>query len=81
LVNYFVDILTKLHYDLTSMSGMAREKSNVARKPVGFRIDFELVKMLKILAIEQNKRVNGLIEEAIQDLLRKYKEGENEKIG
>jgi hypothetical protein len=53
------------------MSKMAGEKSNVIRKPVGFRIDFELVKMLKILAIEQNKKVNGLLEEAIQDLLRK----------
>lgn len=60
---------------------MAREKSNVTRKPVGFRINFELVKMLKILAIEQNKRVNGLLEEAIQDLLRKYTDGKNEKIG
>jgi predicted transcriptional regulator len=62
------------------MSRMARDKSNVARKPVGFRIDSALVKMLKILAIEQNKRVSGLLEEAIEDLLRKYKKGENEKI-
>jgi hypothetical protein len=63
------------------MSRMAREKSNVTRKPVGFRIDIELVKMLKILAIKRNKRVNGLLEEAIQDLLRKYTDGKNEKIG
>lgn len=63
------------------MSRMAREKSNVTRKPVGFRIDFELVKMLKILAIEQNKKVSVLLEESIQDLLRKYTNGENEKIG
>ena len=62
------------------MSKMAGEKSNVKRKPVGFRIDFELVKMLKILAIDQNKRVNGLLEEAIQDLLRKYTDGGNKKI-
>ena len=62
------------------MSKMAGEKSNVIRKPVGFRINFELVKMLKILAIDQNKRVNGLLEEAIQDLLRKYTDGGNKKI-
>ncbi len=63
------------------MNRMAKEKSNVTRKPVGFRIDFELVKMLKILAIEQNKKVNVLLEESIQDLLRKYADGKNEKIG
>jgi hypothetical protein len=31
-----------------------------------------LLKRLKILAIEKNKRHNDLIEEAIQDLLKKY---------
>jgi len=31
-----------------------------------------LVKQLKILAIENNKRHNDLLEEAIQDLLKKY---------
>jgi predicted transcriptional regulator len=54
---------------------MAREKSHAARKPFGFRLDFDLVKMLKILAIEQNKAVNMLLEESIQDLLKKYSEG------
>ena len=61
------------------MSRIAKEKSNIIRKPVGFRLDFELVKMLKILAIEQNRQVNVLLEESIQDLLRKYKEVQIEK--
>jgi hypothetical protein len=63
------------------MSKIARGKSNVTRKPVGFRIDFELVKMLKILAIEQNKKISVLLEESIEDLLRKYTNGKSEKIG
>lgn len=32
-----------------------------------------LLKRLKLLAVEQDKRQNDLIEEALQDLLKKYK--------
>jgi len=35
-------------------------------------LDFNLLKRLKILAIEENKRQNDLLEEAMQDLLKKY---------
>ena len=59
---------------------MAREKSGVTRKPFGFRLDFELVKTLKILAIEQNRAVNVLLEESIQDLLKKYSDRKKKKV-
>ena len=36
------------------------------------RLEKELIKEFKILAIRQEKRQNELLEEAIQDLLRKY---------
>jgi len=36
------------------------------------RLEKELVKEFKILAIKQEKRQNDLLEEAIQDLLKKY---------
>jgi len=36
-------------------------------------LNIDLLKKLKILSIEQNKRHNDLLEEAIQDLLKKYK--------
>jgi len=36
------------------------------------RLEEELVKKFKILAIEQRKRQNDILEEAIQDLLKKY---------
>ena len=32
----------------------------------------ELLKSLKILAAQEGKRLNNLLEEAIQDLLKKY---------
>ena len=35
-------------------------------------LDRELIKNLRILAAKQDKRQNDLLEEAIQDLLKKY---------
>jgi len=35
-------------------------------------LDAGLLKQLKFLAVEKNKRHNDLLEEAIQDLLKKY---------
>ena len=35
-------------------------------------LDADLLKQLKFLAVEKNKRHNDLLEEAIQDLLKKY---------
>ena len=43
------------------------------RKPYNNMLNAELMKKLKILAAKQDKRNNDLLEEAIQDLLRKYK--------
>ena len=36
-------------------------------------LDVELLKRLKFLSIELNRRHNDLLEEAIADLLKKYK--------
>jgi len=35
-------------------------------------LDVDLLKQIRFLAIEKSKRVNDLLEEAIQDLLKKY---------
>ena len=35
-------------------------------------LDADLLKKLKLLSVEMNKRHNDLLEEAIQDLLKKY---------
>ncbi len=53
---------------------MAREKSSNERKPFGIRIKPELMKKLRMLAVEKDMQVNHLLEEAIEDLLEKYKE-------
>jgi hypothetical protein len=43
------------------------------RKPYNNMLDRELIKNLRILAVMQDKRQNDLLEEAIEDLLNKYR--------
>jgi hypothetical protein len=58
---------------------MARRKMAIPRKPCGFRLNVELVKQLKILAIEKNLPVNLLLEEAIQGLITRYANTERQE--
>lgn len=44
----------------------------MTRKNLSTRIDNDLQKSIKILAINLEKPLNDLLEEAIQDLLNKY---------
>ena len=48
------------------------------RKMYNTTIDADLIKEIKILAAQSDKRQNDLLEEAIQDLLEKYKSGDEE---
>jgi len=48
------------------------------RKMYNTTIDTDLIKEIKILAARLEKRQNDLLEEAIQDLLTKYKYPDNE---
>ncbi|MCK9263217.1 MAG: ribbon-helix-helix domain-containing protein [Desulfomonilia bacterium] len=42
------------------------------RSQYTMRLDSNLMKKVKILAIEEGKKTNNVIEEALNDLLRKY---------
>jgi hypothetical protein len=42
------------------------------RTPYNTTLDADLLKKLKFLSVEENKRHNDLLEEAIRDLLKKY---------
>ena len=50
---------------------MAREKLSFARKSYGFRLDVELVKRLKIVAVKEGEAVNEVMEAAIREFLKK----------
>lgn len=42
------------------------------RSQYTMRLDSDLMKKVKILAIEEGKKANNIIEEALNDLLKKY---------
>ena len=49
-----------------------RYRNTMARKPLSTRIENELQKEIKKLAIDLERPLNDLLEEAMQDLLKKY---------
>jgi len=51
-------------------------KTNEEKIVFGVRVNKKLVKELKKLAVEQDKKYGELLEEAIKMLLEKYKEKE-----
>ena len=52
---------------------MQIKKNNLAkRKFYNITLDYDLIRQIKILAAQLDRRQNELIEEAIQDVLKKY---------
>jgi len=49
------------------------------RKNYNTTLNSDIIKKLKILSAETDKRQNDLLEEAIQDLLNKYKKEKRTK--
>ena len=54
---------------------MQIKKNNLAKKRFcNINLDCDLIRQIKIMAAQLDKRQNELIEEAIQDLLKKYED-------
>jgi post-segregation antitoxin (ccd killing protein) len=51
----------------------------MARKPLSTTIDNDLIKSAKKLAIDLERQLNDVLEEAIQDVLKKYKKKSSKK--
>lgn len=45
---------------------------NTERKTYNTTLNIDLIKKLKLLSVETDKRANDLLEEAIEDLLKKH---------
>ena len=45
-----------------------------AKRQIGARIEEDLLKEVRILAIRQGRRFNELIEESLRDLLKKHRD-------
>ena len=49
------------------------EKPSSRRKTYGMSLDLTLMKEVKHLAVDEDRNVNDVLEEAMRDLLKKYK--------
>ncbi len=49
------------------------EKETGKRKPYGLSLEQGLMKEVKHLAVDEDRNVNDVIEEAMRDLVKKYK--------
>lgn len=56
-----------------------REKDTPNRKTYGLRLEQELMRDLQHLAVDEDKWMNEMVEEAIRDLLRKYRDKRKEQ--
>ncbi len=55
------------------------KEPNETKQQMGVRINENLIVEAKVLAARQRRRLNEVIEEAIQDLLKKYEGKRKEK--
>jgi len=49
------------------------EKPGSGRKAYGLSLDLALMKEVKHLAVDEDRNVNDVLEEAMRDLVKKYK--------
>ncbi len=53
---------------------MARGKAAHRRKAYGLRLEQAMMREVKHLGVDEDKPMNDLVEEALRDLLKKYRE-------
>jgi hypothetical protein len=53
---------------------MAEKAVNPETQQLGVRIETDLAVDVKVLAVRQRRRFKDLVEEALRDLLKKYRE-------
>ena len=53
---------------------MARPRSPKQRKQYGLRLDVHLMREVEHLAVDERKWLNELTEEALRDLVKKYRD-------
>lgn len=61
-----------------TVPGMAQLKSKHPRKTYGLSLNRTLMLDVQHLALDQDRYVNELVEEALQDLLKKHREKRKE---
>ncbi len=59
---------------LATLLAMSSKGKPANRQQLGIRVDGDLVVEAKVLAARQRRRLNEVVEEALRDLLKKYRE-------
>ena len=59
---------------LVSLAAMPQKNAAANREQLGIRVDKDLVVEAKVLAARHRRRLNEVVEEALRDLLKKYRE-------
>ena len=59
---------------LATLLAMSARGKAANRQQLGIRVDGDLVVETKVLAARQRRRLNEVVEEALRDLLKKYRE-------
>ena len=62
----------------TNVPAMMAKSQSRPKQQIGARIDQNLVTEIRVLAARQRRRFNELVDEALQDLLKKYRERKRE---
>jgi len=57
---------------------MPKQSTSSDRKMYGLRLEQGLMREIKHLAVDHDKPMNDLVEEALRDLLRKYRDKRKE---
>ena len=58
---------------LATLLAMSSKGKAANRQQLGIRVDGDLVVEAKVLAARQRRRLNEVVEEALRDLLKKYR--------
>jgi hypothetical protein len=64
------------HFFLHSVFKVCSVSSMSEKKVFSTRVDDDLIKKLKHLAVDEDESLGNLLEEAIEDLLKKYEKQE-----
>ena len=58
-----------------SLESVARAPSRMGTRMLGFHVPEPVQRQFKVLAAEQGKTVHALLQEAVNDVFRKYEKG------
>lgn len=73
-----IDYIDHGRYSAPTMASKGGNKPEKRRKVFGLSLDRQLMLEVQHLALDQDRYVNEVIEEAAQDLLKKYREKRKE---